>query len=313
MTNYNEQLENLSRQMARAKHLESVLADIRVQRQTLWEKACDLEVAMHKEQADVERLEKRTLTAFFYDIVGKKMEKYEKEYSEAYEATIRYDSAMREVTAMDEALRSYEEEWQRVRGCEGQYQQLLQRKCVELKQSGTPEAEEILRLEEQIAQAKSQQKELREAISAGRKALQMTDAVLDKLGSAENWGTWDLLGGGFISDIAKHSALDEAQHLVEQLQVQLRCFKSELADVTIHADMQVSIQDFLRFADFFFDDVFADWAVLDRIHKAKQQVRDTKSRIESVVVRLEQMSGRSDEEQRQTKARIDDFVLKATL
>ena len=75
------------------------------------------------------------------------------------------------------------------------------------------------------------------------------------------------MGGGLIADLAKHSRLDDAQASVEYLQSQLRAFRTELADVTISADFQVNIDGFLRVADYVFDGIFADWAVLDRINQ----------------------------------------------
>ena len=83
----------------------------------------------------------------------------------------------------------------------------------------------------------NQKRELQEAISAGQIALECTDRILESLGSAEGWGTWDLFGGGIIADMAKHSHLDDAQAMVEELQTQLRRFKTELADVTISAEV----------------------------------------------------------------------------
>ena len=104
---------------------------------------------------------------------------------------------------------------------------------------------------------------MQEALIAGNAALSCADQILFQLNSAEGWGTWDLVGGGLLSDLAKHSHLDQAQASVETLQSQLRRFKTELADVTINADIQVSIDGFLRVADYSFDGIFADWAVLE--------------------------------------------------
>ena len=71
------------------------------------------------------------------------------------------------------------------------------------------------------------------------------------------------MGGGLMADLAKYEELDDAQKQIEQLQVELRRFKTELADVEITADLQVTVDSFLKFADFFFDGLFADWAVLE--------------------------------------------------
>ena len=135
--------------------------------------------------------------------------------------------------------------------------------------------------------------------------------MLSSLDSAEGWGTWDLFGGGLISDLAKHSHLDEAQGAIEHLQSELRRFKTELADVTIHADMQVNVDGFLRFADYFFDGLFADWAVLDKISQSQSQVQNTKSQIEGVLSRLNSMMQAVEQEQAQIKNKIDTLVRQA--
>ena len=133
----------------------------------------------------------------------------------------------------------------------------------------------------------SQKQELQEAVDAGSAAVACADQILSELDSAEDWGTWDLIGGGLITDLVKHGHLDEAQAAVENLQTQLRRFKTELADVTIDADIQVSIDGFLRVADYFFDGLFADWAVLDQIHQSQEQVHRTRSQICGVLDHLQ--------------------------
>ena len=116
-----------------------------------------------------------------------------------------------------------------------------------------------------------------------------------------------------IADLAKHSKLDEAQAAVEYLQSQLRAFRTELADVTISADFQVNIDGFLRFADFFFDGLFADWAVMDQISKSQQQVQSTRGQIAQVLSRLEEMLHRAQAEQSAAQTELDALVLGAGL
>ena len=47
-----------------------------------------------------------------------------------------------------------------------------------------------------------------------------------------------------MADLAKYEELDDAQEQIEQLQVELRRFKTELADVEITADLQVAVDSF---------------------------------------------------------------------
>ena len=58
-------------------------------------------------------------------------------------------------------------------------------------------------------------REMQEAVQAGERALQSLYAARDKLGSARNWGIFDMLGGGFISDFVKHSKMNDAAALME--------------------------------------------------------------------------------------------------
>ena len=137
--------------------------------------------------------------------------------------------------------------------------------------------------------------------------------ILEKLSSAQSWGTFDLLGGGLIADMAKHSHLDEAQEKVERLQGALRRFKTELADVEIIADMQVSIDGFLRFADYFFDGLFADWSVMNRISEARGQVEKVKKQIQTVLSKLNVACTSVKAKKKSAESIVQELVKKAAL
>ena len=313
MTYYDEKLQQLQAQMARSKQLEAMIKELRSQRDSLAAQVRELESIKLEEQADVDRLEGRSLAAFFYNVIGKMDEQLDKERQEACAARVKYDAAARELEGVEADLRRYESELSALRGCEHRYDEVLKEKADAIKAAGGSNGEEILKLEERNAFLESQKKELQEAISAGNAALSTTQQVLSSLDSAEGWGTWDLFGGGLVADLAKHSHLDEAQGAIEQLQSQLRRFKTELADVTIQADMQVNVDGFLRFADYFFDGLFADWAVLDKINQSQSQVQNTKSQIAGVLSRLDSMMRTLGQEQVQIKSKLDTLVRDAQL
>ena len=311
MTYYDEKLKALQEKISRSRQLTSMLKELRGQRDTIAARVRELEAIKVDEQADVDRLEGRSLASFFYNVIGKMDERLNKEREEAYAARVKYDAAARELEAIDGDIQRCESELSGLRGCEREYEATLREKANAAKSEGGARAEEILKLEERHAYLESQKKELREAISAGNSARSTAESVLSSLDSAEGWGTWDLLGGGLLADMAKHSHLDEAQGAIERLQSQLRRFKTELADVTIHADMQVNVDGFLRFADYFFDGLFADWAVMDKISQSQSQVQSTKNQIDSVLSRLNSMMSAAEREQAQTKSKLDALVLEA--
>ena len=310
---YDEQLQKLQERIARKRQLEAQVSELRTQHSALSARVQELEAIKMQEQADVDKLEGRSLAAFFYHVIGKMDEQLNKEREEAYAARVKYDAAARELSAVEGELARYEAELADLHDCERQYDTVLKEKADAVKAAGGTAAEEILKAEERLAFLDSQSRELQEAVSVGSSALSTTDQVLSSLDSAEGWGTWDLLGGGLISDLAKHSHLDEAQDNIERLQSQLRRFKTELADVRISADMQVNVDGFLRFADYFFDGLFADWAVLDKISQSQERVRSTRCQIESVLSRLDGMQRSVEREQAQLQNKLDSLVRDAKI
>jgi len=308
MNRYDEQLCKLQAQCARKKKLETCIAELCTQWNTYSARAQELKESFLKEQADVDRLEGRSLSAFFYNVIGKMDEKLTQERQEAYAAQVKYDAVARELAGIEEDLERYQAELHSLQNCEARYFAVLREKTQAVKANGGDIAQQILRLEERTAYLESQSRELEEAFAAGQGALTTTDQIMDSLDSAESWGTWDLVGGGLVADLAKHSRLDEAQACVESLQSQLRRFKTELADVTIAADFQVNIDGFLRVADYFFDGLFADWAVLDQIHQSQDQVQNTRSQICNVLDYLQTLMDQTTAEKTRLQQEIERLV-----
>lgn len=299
MTYFDEELRTLQLQAARRPQLETKLNALCARQTELERKVRDLDYVARIEQNDVDELEGRSLAALFYLLIGQKDEKLDKEKAEAYAAKVRYDAAAQELTALQQDIHSCREELHALSSAQQRYTQLLAEKEAAIKASGSPAAAQILELEQQLGSCKAMQRELQEAISAGRGALRTAAAVLEHLDSANSLATWDMLGGGTLADLAKHDRLDQAQREVEYLQVQLSRFRSELADVTIRANLQIRIEGFDRFADYFFDGLFADWNVKEKIEQARQQASGTRYEIEAVLKKLDGML--SAEKQRHTR------------
>lgn len=313
MTYYDNQLEKLQQQVVNKKRNESRLKELRVQRENLNDKVNNLKKVKWAEEADVKRLEGNSLSAFFYALIGKKEDKLDQEKIEAYAANVKYDAAAHELSVVEEDILRIEAELNQVRGCELEYEKALAAKKEAIKSSFSLVSDDIFKHEKKIAALESQKKEIKEALSVGRNVLTITNQILSNLDSAEGWGTWDLIGGGLITDMVKHSHLDEAQAKVEQLQTELRRFKTELMDVTIYADLKVNIEGFLSFADYFFDGLFADWMVLDKINQSQTQVKSTKDQIEKVINQLKSMLGSVEIELETEKTSLHHIITSAKL
>ena len=202
MSHYDEQLSQLQAQCARKKKLEAAIAELRTQRDTYTARAKELEQVFREEQADVDRLEERNLSAFFYNVIGKMDEKLTQEKQEAYAARVKYDAVARELAGIEEDLRRCEAKLHSLYDCESRYAAVKLEKTQAVKVAGGDTAEKILNLEERVSYLKSQERELKEAVAAGQDALATAEQIADNLNSAENWGIWDLAGGGLFAKSA---------------------------------------------------------------------------------------------------------------
>ncbi len=133
--------------------------------------------------------------------------------------------------------------------------------------------------------------EINEAVRAGEKALVSLRAAQSKLASARNWGIWDMLGGGLITSMIKHSRIDDASSYLESARMDLKIFQRELKDISDFSELGIDVGGFLSFADLFLDGIIADWMVQRKIDEAIKQVDSGIMRVESMVSRLKAQRG----------------------
>lgn len=307
----NETLKQLHENVKRAQHLEAMLQELCAQRQELVPKVQELDAQRLKEKADVDRLEGRSLAAFFYGVIGKMDDKLDQERAEAYAASVRYDAAARELSFVEDSIQRAEAELDGLKGCDARYEQLLSQKTAELKAAGGENARKIMELEGRLMELECERKELHEAIHAGQSALEAANRVAAELEEASSWSTFDIMGGGILADMIKHEHMDAAQNKVERLQVQLRNFKTELADVHVHLDVQIRLDEFTRFADYFFDGLFVDWTVRDQIKRSQAAIDQTYGDIQRLLDRLRAMDESAEARRRQFQTELDELVIAA--
>lgn len=287
--NINEELQKANEGMLYHQKLVLMLEDLKAQRNSLADKAEKLKKQLEKEDLDVENLEGKSLSHIFYNVLGNLDKKLEKEREEALAARLKYDQACIDLRDIEDEIARIESEEVKYRDCTMQYQRLYNEKKEQLIASATETGEEILNLNQKITAIKTNVKEIREAIEAGEDVLADLKKAAESLESAEGWGTWDILGGGLISDLAKHSHIDDAKASVSEAQKKLSHFRSELADVKIKSTLSIDISNFAKFADFFFDGLFADWHMQSRIENSLDSVRRTKDQIKKVIDKLKAM------------------------
>lgn len=280
-------LSNALEQKRLKKKLEQ---DLKVVEGELQEKSVQLaalEVRLKKEKVDVEKLERTSLTALFYAVLGNREQQLETERQELLSAQLRYQQTKRQAEFLQQDQESLRERLHRLAGIESEYEQLLAEKEALLRQSNQTVASELLAFSDQTALLNSEVGEFTEAIEAGNQVVSGLGRVIQSLESAEGWGTWDLLGGGLISTAVKHSRIDDARKDVYYVQARMSQFKRELADVQGGVELGIDIGEFTSFADFFFDGLIVDWIVQSKIGESLARARKARSVITRAVKALE--------------------------
>ena len=131
-------------------------------------------------------------------------------------------------------------------------------------------------------------RETEEAIRAGQEAHRQAQQALDVLRGAKGWGLYDLLGGGMISGLIKHSRMDKAQQQLEEFRRALARFNRELKDVCVQCSASAELSAFWRIADLAWDGFVSDWTVLSKIINAKERVEQADAQILQALERLQQ-------------------------
>ncbi len=96
------------------------------------------------------------------------------------------------------------------------------------------------------------EKEKREAIEAGRRALSSLRAAKENLNSAKNWGLVDMFGGGFFHYDVETFQDGSGKQNMEQAKYDLRNFSRELNDVNMACNLNINTGDFLILCRLFF-------------------------------------------------------------
>ena len=245
-----EKLKEAQHGIARLHKINSMLEGLESEKEKLHRKEHELKAIMEKENYDVEKLKNKSITAVFYSIFGSLNEHLQKERKEALAAKLKYDQAVKDLEDIQYRIAELSSEQMNYMDCQNEYDCLYAQKKEELIREKGETARKLLELTDNINLAGTNVREIEEAVRKGKEVLNSLDVALGSLDSAEGWGTWDLLGGGLISDFAKHSNIDDAKAEIEHTQRLLRQFKTELVDINISSDITVEADGFCKICRF---------------------------------------------------------------
>ena len=308
-----DELSLLQAQLTYKKRLEAMLKELQTQQEYLAGKVAELESEMDSERKDMEILEGRSLAAFFYFCLGKKDEKLDAERRIYYATRVKYDAARRELEAIETDIECTKEDLADLADCELRYAKAIEEKRTAIAEADTIRSWGFVEKEQILNTLLYREKDLEEAITAGTNVLRIASDVMNSLRSVENLGYLDRLGHNPLTDMAKHETLDEAQKNVEALQVELQKFNKELSDIPSRENFQEHIDQMLRFSESFFENLFMDVSVPERLRQSYAQVEQVLNLTLGILRHLQTRLEEVRRSQHKTKEELDTMILEIEL
>ena len=248
---------------------------------------------LKKELYDVQKLEGNSIAALFYNFLGTKEEKLDKEKQEYLSVKLKHDACKNEILSLEKELERLKDELLKIGDPDIELNKLVEYKKMQLRQLSDSTC---LKFDELINGIYAEKKEISEAILSGEKALEGLRRAIDSLQNAQNWGTFDLVGGGFIATAIKHSKIDEAKSDIIEVQNNLNRFRRELSDTSLSSNenMIVEMDAFTGFADYFFDNLITDWIVQSKINQSLEACHKMHGNISILLERLRKSESESN-------------------
>ncbi len=243
---------------------------------------------LEEEQADVDRLEGLSLTALFHTVLFSKADQLDRERQEALRAELARDerrAAVRKLEATTDRLRA---EVASLGDPDAELERALTAKEDLMQLGNSPEASRLAGLAQERANALVDLNQINEARAEGDHALDSLESLIESLSSAGAWGTWDVIGGGLVATAVKHSHINASREHAAEAQADLRSFERELQDVRLDAALEVQIDGFLTFADYFFDGLISDWVVQMKIKGSRDEAVKVRQQVAATLKALDE-------------------------
>ena len=255
------------------------------------------------------QLRRRSVRTLFLRLFGKRKRQLQKAEEAVREAERQCREKGEELARFESEIRLCENRIFRIGGLRRKLEQLEQEK---FESAGAalsgPRAEEFRAIEAEAELERRHAEELRCALSAGRAAYETAGSIMIKLDNAERLGKHDMFSSGILVDLDKHQNLHLAELQLEDLRSQLKNFRTELGDVSLPEELRLEVTGFLRFADYFFDDMLSGWSVKKRVEKAAKEIMQLRRRLEGMLECLEAQLAESGQETERKKAELNRII-----
>lgn len=236
------------------------------------------------EHADVRRLESFSATRIWATLCGRRDTDLDRERAELQAAEYAAARAGAWLATSREETERVRRELDALGDVAARRERALAAKEEWLRSTPGPSGVELSRIAAEVATAHSALAEVAEAAGAASSAASHLAAATASLDSAGGWSTYDtFFGGGLLTDAIKYDRMDEAERLLQAADRALRHLAVELRDVGVQGAVDgLAVDGLTQALDVWFDNVFSDWAVRNRIEQARDRAHEALRTVEEV-------------------------------
>lgn len=285
-------LEDLARDRAERDGLVAALAATQRREQQARERLAGARRRLATETVEVADLESLSMTRILASLRGSRQSDLDRERAEAEaaaylvaDAEARLATEQRERASLEHRVAAYGD-------LDARRTDLMAQRESEVRAdpAHADRADLLTALAATVGELRARGVQVDEADAAAREAHAVLQQTARHLGSAGSWSTYDtFFGGGMVSSMVKHDKLDRAAALMRQADAALARLGTELADVGLDAVGGIGVDSMTRALDIWFDNIFSDWAVRERIAQASQRVHALLEQLNHVGQRLATM------------------------
>jgi hypothetical protein len=240
------------------------------------------------EAADVARLESLSLVRVWASLRGDRDERLDRERAEQQAAQYAVATAEARLAAAGRDLADVDAALADLGDVDARLRRALEAKETWLRSAGGATAAQLAVVARETGRLWAERTEIAEARTAAARATEVLDAAAEHLRSANGWSTYDtFFDGGMIASMVKHDKLDRAAALMREADAALRHLSVELGDLGEQGVGELGIDGMTRTFDVWFDNIFTDLSVRNRIAEARDRVHVARTTVGGVAARLD--------------------------
>lgn len=280
-------LEDLQSRIAARRKVPAHLKQLKQQHKECIAEQRMLARLVDDEKADVNKLERFSVTSLFLQLMGRKRDRLELEHQEYVAAALKYNACLNMLETLQYEILLLTDKYAELSALEERYQDLLQTKERMLHKAFPAIAAKIMRYDDVIRKKRLVIVEIDEALKAGMHARTKVRSLLKELDKVAEWVRYQS-GHAVMGRAGRKQFVDRVGKKAVDAGATLNTFEIELKDVfkSLHIRDIFDRRGLEGFLDVFHDNLMTDWIVKSNLSHTRNNLTGAMDKINGMLATL---------------------------